>query len=163
MCREILENKFTRVAWMIPIQGSIVHLFPRSAFPPNFSYARLVTPGLDHIDFPRPSSLTTSQLDRNITWTPTSLSAVWDFLIQVRRHNNFGPITLSYTVKSNACVYFKVACDAPVATRLRASLAAWKAPDGEDLRGVVDKYYLRLLRPCRLLLVEDTGTPLLIA
>lgn len=102
-------------------------------------------------------------IDRNITWTPTSIEFLWKFLITVREASNFGPTTLSYNIHSKSCVYITIGCDAPSATRLRSSLAAWRAPDGHDLRGIHDKYHLRLLRPCRLLLVDDAGTPILIA
>jgi len=161
-CKRTLSDPFARVSWWIPVQGALYHLFPSTSIPSFLSSAQLLNFQEDQtsqIGFTPPND----HIDRNITWTPESLGILWRFLIEVRELSNFGPITLSYNIQSKSCVYITIGCDAPAATRLRASLAAWKAPEGNDLRGIRDKYYLRLLRPCRLLLVDDSAKPLLVA
>lgn len=158
----ILKDRHARVSWWIPIHGSVPSIFPKTAFPKDFSHASFTmfpedrstqvgsTPPRDHIN-------------RNLAWTPTSLRSLWNFLIEVRKINKCGPITIAYMVKSGEMVYITVGCNAYVALRVRSVLASWEAPEGQDFRGKRDKYYLRLLRPCRLLLVDDMGQPLLAA
>lgn len=57
-------------------------------------------------------------------------------------------------VKPKENVYVVVGCDAYV---------AFLGSIGGKVRGIGGKHYLRLLEPCRLLLVGDTGLPLLAA
>lgn len=78
-----------------------------------------------------------------IYWTPQLLQQFWSFLLEVRKHQTLGVISLSYHVASGdyigrtrqsensvltllKCTHIKIYHDAPFALYVRSILDAWK-------------------------------------
>jgi hypothetical protein len=86
----LLNRRFRRAAWLIPVRGSLPWDGASTAVILEGTQvaSRSPSPGL-HVPAAQPCA---------ITWTPDSLQHFWTFLGSVQQAKNLGPLSLSFCV-----------------------------------------------------------------
>ena len=91
--QEILEDPFARCTWVIPIRGTLPW--------PDCSSAVILREGMPSSVGSRGAQLKpdpeiASTTTSDVVWTRAAVRAFWQFLVDLRKSENLGPIALSF-------------------------------------------------------------------
>jgi hypothetical protein len=89
---QLLNDRFRRVAWLIPVRGSL---------PWDGASTAVILEGTQAASrSPSPCLQVPAAQPRAITWTPDSLQHLWSFLGSIQQAKHLGPLSLSFHAPS---------------------------------------------------------------
>lgn len=157
-----------KVAWLVPIRGTVPW--------PNTSSGWMLT---DDAERSKSPFIKSREYTQPIMWTPTLLQGFWKHLIRHQKRNTLGPLAFSIIPAQGLLPdMIKVRCDATMTMKVRTLLSVFHLqPPAGDTKGLEthtakspaeertlkEDSLITPLRRCRLVLLNDTGEPLLIS
>jgi hypothetical protein len=152
--QDCLGSAWSRCGWIVPLQGALPVDECSSAFVTDVGNLS-----------PSPA-----EARNNISWTRTSVSALWTFLNTLLDSGKFGSISLSYQAPSSAkrgitvmseTYYIKIYHDARHSLQIRKALDLWSVEAVASSSTGPPAKKARLLKGHRLLLVDQRNAPVL--